>query len=113
MIKHYKNWRLSFVILLMISSNQLLAQSREISGTVTSSEDNAVMPGVNILLKGTSTGTITAADGKFTISVDNNSAILEISSIGYATQEIVVGTQTVINVSMVADIKSLAEIVVV
>jgi TonB-linked SusC/RagA family outer membrane protein len=97
----------------MVCSNQLLAQSREISGTVTSSEDNSAMPGVNILVKGTSTGTITSADGKFTLSVDNSSAVLEISSIGYATQEITVGTQTVINVAMVADIKSLSEIVVV
>jgi len=104
---------LAFVFSALLVSPNAWAQSREVTGTVTSSDDNTTMPGVNILIKGTSTGTITDANGKFTLNVDNNSAVLEISSIGYATQEIVVGTQSVFNVVMAPDAKSLAEVVVV
>ena len=78
----------SFIIL----SQDLWAQSKDVSGTVTSSDDNTAIPGANILIKGTTIGTTTDAEGKFTISVESNSTVLQISFIGYATQEIVVGT---------------------
>src|SRR5688500_9072277 len=97
----------------LVLSSDLLAQSREVSGTVTASDDNSTVPGVNILIKGTTTGTTTGADGKFTLRVNDNSDVLEISSIGYGTQEIVVGTQTVINVILNPELTTLSEVVVI
>ena len=97
---------------LLLSSN-LWAQSREVSGTVAAAEDKTTLPGASIIIKGTTTGTTTDADGKFTLRVDDNSAVLQISSIGYTTQEITVGTQTDISVMLNADVQSLSEIVVV
>lgn len=104
---------LAFVLAFFVVSSNLLAQTKQVTGTVTAAEDKTTIPGANILIKGTTNGTTTDADGKFTLSVESNSAVLEISSIGYATQEIVVGTQSVINVELAADVKSLSEVVVV
>lgn len=83
-----------------------------ISGTVTN-EENEPLPGVNILVKGTNDGTTSDFDGKYTLQVENESAVLVFSFIGYETQEVQVGAQTTINVSMVPDTKTLQEIVVV
>ena len=108
--------RTGFIALIfsfLVLSPDLLAQSKEVSGTVTSSEDNATIPGVNILIKGTTIGTTTDADGKFTLNVESNSTVLQVSFIGYSTQEIVVGTQSVINVVLSSDVKTLSEVVVV
>lgn len=99
--------------LFVLNTGVLFAQTREITGTITAADDNSTIPGVNILVKGTTTGTTTDADGKFKLTVEGNAAVIEVSSIGYATQEIVVGTQTVINVTLTPDVKSLSEVVVV
>jgi TonB-dependent starch-binding outer membrane protein SusC len=104
---------IAFVFSFLVLSSDLLAQSRDVSGTVTSSDDNTTVPGVNIIVKGTTNGTTTDANGKFTLRVDDNSTVLEISSIGYATQQIAVGTQSMINVVLVPEIKTLSEIVVI
>jgi TonB-linked SusC/RagA family outer membrane protein len=84
-----------------------------VTGTVTSSEDGLSVPGVNITIKGTSQGTTTDADGKYSIRVPDSDAILVFSFIGFLPQEIVVGSQAVIDVSLTADIQQLAEVVVV
>src|SRR3989337_1536865 len=97
-LREMKGWtcRLALAIyLLVVVCSDALAQSREVSGTVTASDDNTTGPGVNILIKGTTTGTTTDAEGKFRLPVNDNSTVLEISSIGYGTQEIVVGTRSV------------------
>jgi TonB-dependent starch-binding outer membrane protein SusC len=83
-----------------------------VSGRVTD-ETDAPLPGVNVLVKGTTIGTTTDADGKFTIDVENESSVLIFSFIGYESQEVQVGTQTNINIKMNADIQSLQEVVVV
>src|SRR6187431_923326 len=88
----------ALVFCLAVLGPEVWAQTRQISGTVTASDDKSTIPGVNILVKGTSTGTVTDADGKFTLSVDGNSAVLGVSSIGYGTQEVVVGSQSVLNI---------------
>ncbi len=84
-----------------------------ITGTVTSGEDGEGLPGVNVLVKGTTTGTVTNIDGNYRIEVPDTESVLVFSSIGFLTEEIVVGNQTEINVVMLPDIKSLEEIVVV
>lgn len=83
-----------------------------VSGRVVD-ENDAPLPSVNIILKGTSTGVTTDADGRYTINVPDEDAVLVFSFIGYLTQEIRVGSQTTINLSMAPDISTLSEIVVV
>ncbi len=86
---------------------------KTISGRVTSADDNSGFPGVNILVKGTTQGTVTDAEGKYTIEVSGPDAVLVFSSIGYKTVEMAVGNQSVINLAMDPDVTSLQEVVVV
>jgi TonB-linked SusC/RagA family outer membrane protein len=87
------------------------AQS-QVSGKVTD-ETGTGMPGVNVVIKSTTNGVTTDADGNYTIAVSDNQSILIFSFIGYSTQEISLNGQTSINVSMVPNIQVLSEIVVV
>jgi TonB-linked SusC/RagA family outer membrane protein len=70
------------------------------------------IPGVNILLKGTTTGTTSDANGAYTLTVPDENGVLVFSFIGYATQEIPIGNRTVIDVTMASDAVALSEIVV-
>lgn len=86
---------------------------KTVTGKVLSSEDNNALPGVSIVVKGTTTGTNSDADGNFKLTVKDNGAVLVFSAVGFEKQEIAVGNRTSINVSMVVDQKSLTEVVVV
>jgi TonB-dependent starch-binding outer membrane protein SusC len=85
-----------------------------ISGKVTDEKGEA-LPGVNVILKGTTTGTTTNPEGRYTLSVPDASAggTLIFSYIGYTTEEVPINGRTEINISLVQDIKSLSEVVVV
>jgi TonB-linked SusC/RagA family outer membrane protein len=83
-----------------------------VSGKITD-ESGVGMPGVNIVEKGTTNGTTTDADGNYVIEVTNENSVLSISFVGYAVQEEVVGNRTEVNVQMIPDIKTLAEVVVI
>lgn len=89
-----------------------LAQERAVSGKVTDSETGSPMPGVNILIKGTSQGTVTSADGSYKLTV-SGSATLVFTFIGFEAQEVAVGTQTTIDIAMKSDVDVLSEVVVV
>ena len=102
--------RLLINISLMLTVVALFAQQR-VSGTVTDS-DGSVLPGATVLIKGTSDGVTTDIDGSFELDVDDES-VLVVSYLGFVTQEIPVGTRTVIDVSLVDDISDLSEVVVV
>lgn len=84
-----------------------------VTGNVTAEEDGTPVPGVNVLVKGSTIGTVTDIEGKYQISVPNESSVLVFSFIGLATEEVTVGRQTVINMVMTADIRQLSEIVVI
>jgi TonB-linked SusC/RagA family outer membrane protein len=84
-----------------------------VQGKVTSSDDGSALPGVNIIVKGTSIGTTTDANGSYTLSVPNTESVLVFTFIGYKTQEIAVGNQSSIDISLVADMETLSEVVVV
>lgn len=84
---------------------------QDITGTITD-ENGEALPGVNVVEKGTTNGTLTDAAGKFKLSVKSDKAVLSISFIGYASQEIVVGTQTSLSIKMTTDTKILNEVVV-
>ncbi len=85
---------------------------RLVSGIVLD-ENNAPLPGVNVLEKGTTKGTTTDANGRFSLSMEDESTTLVFSFIGYTTQEVPVGTQTEISVTLQPDIQSLNEVVIV
>jgi TonB-linked SusC/RagA family outer membrane protein len=76
-------------------------------------EDNQSLPGVNVLFKGSSSGTITDMEGKYSLSVPDANGTLVFSYIGYTTQEVPLNGRTTINVTLAADIKALSEVVVV
>ena len=84
---------------------------RVISGKVT--EDNQGIPGVNVLIKGTTRGTTTDAEGKYTLSVPNDAQVLVFTFIGYQTQEVAIGSKAIIDAILVPDVAMLGEVVVV
>lgn len=86
------------------------SQDRTISGTVRSEQGDA-LPGVNVIIKGTARGTTADSDGKYSL-LATNGEILVFSFIGYAQQEISVGNQTILNISLAEDLQSLSEVVI-
>ncbi|MDO1449389.1 TonB-dependent receptor [Rhodocytophaga aerolata] len=89
---------------------QAHAQEITIRGNVT--EEGTPLPGVNVILKGTSNGTVTDANGAYTLSVPSNGT-LSFSYIGYVTEDVAINGRTIIDISLAPDIKSLNEVVVV
>ncbi len=85
---------------------------KTISGKVTD-ENQDGLPGVNIVVKGTTVGTVTDVNGNYRLSVPDETTILLFSSVGYATEEVSIGGRSVINLEMVPDIQSLSEVVVI
>ena len=78
----------------MVSVTQLYAQERVITGKVTSKEDGQPVPGVNVVVQGTTRGTTTNEDGSFSLSLAPSDNALTFSFIGYKTQTITLSTQT-------------------
>lgn len=106
-----KEWLIALVMLLF-SVNQMSAQDKEIKGVITSAQDKLPLPGVNIMIKGTKTATTTGFDGEYSIKASPND-VLVFSFLGYQKQEVTVGAQTTVNVTLGEDINKLNEIVVV
>ncbi|HZK62224.1 MAG TPA: TonB-dependent receptor [Anaerovoracaceae bacterium] len=88
-------------------------QQQGITGTVTDNQNGQTMAGVNIVIKGSTVGTMTDANGKYSISVPDRNAVLVFSFIGYASIEVPVSGNTVVNASLVPETLSLEEVVVV
>lgn len=99
------------MMLALVISTSALCQQRTVSGVVTD-ENNDPMPGINVLIKGTSTGSATDGNGKFTIAVPGDDAVLTLSFIGYKTIEMVIGTRTSLSIQMEPDVQTLTELVV-
>jgi len=87
-------------------------QERSITGKVTSAEDNSGLPGVSVIIKGSNVGTVTDIEGSYTLEVPIN-ATLVFSYVGFVTEEVQVGNQSVIDLMMTPDLTQLEEIVVV
>ncbi|MDE0558397.1 SusC/RagA family TonB-linked outer membrane protein [Algoriphagus sp. NF] len=102
------SYGLAFMLLFSI---QAYSQTRILTGTVVGEADGLPIPGVTVLDKTNQTGTTTDVDGKYSISVSDNS-VLVFSFIGYASQEFTVGNQSIINVTLAEDISELGEFVV-
>lgn len=89
------------------------AQDRVVTGRVTSSEDGTALPGVNVVVKGTTNGTVTDTEGKYSLTVPASGDVSIIFSfIGLKTSEVVVGERTVVDIQLGADITQLSEVVV-
>lgn len=91
----------------------LAMAQQKVSGTVTDYSTQEALPGVNILIQGTSTGTITDMDGNFTLDVPGSESVLVFSFIGYESQERVVGNSANVSVQLMPDLTTLEELVVV
>lgn len=97
---------------LLLFSTIVHAQNRTVSGKVTSSEDGNVLPGVNVVLKGTSSGIVTDATGSYKLVVPSANATLVFSFIGHKSVEEPVNGRSIVNVVLTSDTKQLTEIVV-
>ncbi len=86
-------------------------QQITVNGTVTD-DQNDPLPGVNVVVKGTTSGTATNIDGKFSITVPGEDAVLVFSFMGYVSQEMTVGNQRTLSISMSEDTKQIDEVVV-
>lgn len=118
-LKTLTRWRIKYIGLLLLlvvtflcPTGDILAQEvQSVSGTVTDANTSEPLPGVTVLIKGSTQGTITDLDGNFIIQA-SSSDVLEFSYIGYLNEQVPVGTNTVIDISMVQDIIGLDEVVV-
>lgn len=92
---------------------EVILQSRSVAGKIVSFENSEGIPGVNIIIKGTTQGTVTDVEGNYTITVSSPEDVLVFSSIGFISEEVAVGDQSVINISLMPDVTSLEEVIVV
>lgn len=102
---------LSALLLLLVFASSAAMAQRVVTGTVLDEYDVG-LPGVSVLVKGTTTGTATDIDGKFSLNVPNDQAVLVFSFIGYATIEQAVGNRSVVDVKLSPDEQTLTELVV-
>ena len=112
MVKKYGFILVSFLVL-FCCFGYAQAQEIEVSGVVTDAQTNETLPGVNILVQGTSRGTITDSDGSYTLTVPDANSVLVFTYIGYARQEVPVNGREEINISMTSEVLQGEELVVV
>ncbi len=89
-----------------------MAQERSVTGMVTDAEDGSALPGVNVVLKGSTIGTVTDAEGKYRLNIPQEGGMLVFSFIGLKTQEVTVGQQSNVDIQMGLDVQQLGEVVV-
>lgn len=94
-----------------LSNYSVKNEEIKVTGRVTG-DNNEALPGVSIVVKGTTTGTTTDVDGKYSLVVPDASGILVFSYIGYATEEVPINNRTVIDITMLTDLIGLGEVVV-
>jgi TonB-linked SusC/RagA family outer membrane protein len=111
MMKIYKKCGLPLVILLMLVTSQSFAQTLAVSGKITDDSGTPV-PGANILEKGTNNGTVSDANGGYSLNVSSGTATLVISFIGFKSQELRVDNRATVDVSLVPDATALTEVIV-
>lgn len=97
---------------LLFATAAAFAQGRVVTGTVTSSEDGLPIPGASVIVKGTTIGTATDLDGKYSLNVPQGSNVLVFSFVGSTTQEATIGNRSQVNVVLNPDTRNLEEFVV-
>ncbi len=104
---------LSFIcLLLLLSAFETQAQTRTVSGTVTSGEDDSTLPGVNVLVQGTTIGTVTDIEGNYNVSISGDNPVLVFTSVGFESETVVVEGRSTVNVVLLPDLQQLGEVVV-
>ena len=96
----------------VFAGSELWAQQRTVTGRVTSTEDGGGLPGVNVVLKGTTVGTVSDVEGKYSINVPAEGGTLVFTFIGLKSQEIEIGSRGTIDLSMEQDLQQLSEVIV-
>ena len=100
-------------LFLAMGSITATAQNVEVSGTITDAEDGSPLPGVNIILKGTSTGTSSNTDGFYSLRVPSLEDTLIVSFVGYITQEVPINGRSTVDIALPPDVQQLEDVVVV
>ncbi|WP_406824615.1 SusC/RagA family TonB-linked outer membrane protein [Pedobacter sp. KACC 23697] len=104
---------LQSLFVLLFFASTAIAQDRTITGTVTSSDDKLPIPGVSVRVTGTQIGTVTDANGKYSVKVPSGSKNLDFSFIGYLAKNVAITSSNTINVALESDSKTLSDVVVV
>ena len=104
--------KLLFSLLFSLCAIVSVFAQRTVDGTVTSNDDGSPIPGVNVVLKGTTTGTTSDLDGNYRLTVPDEGGVLIFSFIGLVSQEVEIGARTTIDVSMTSDVQELETVVV-
>jgi hypothetical protein len=102
MVKHLFTKLMLFPLLFFWGILSLQAQTGQVTGVVTDVVDGSTLPGATVVVKGTTTGTVTDIDGKYSIEVGPNTTLIY-SYIGYVTQEIVVQPKSTVNVALITE----------
>jgi hypothetical protein len=100
------------MMIALFSVSVSMGQGRVVTGTVTEADTGEPIPGANVIVKGTSSGSVTDLDGNFTVNVSSDDAVLLFSFVGFVSQEIPVGNQSTIDVALASDVTALSEVVV-
>ena len=103
--------RKSFLLLFFLICSASAFSQKKVSGKITDGENNTSLPGATVQVKGTNRGVTANAEGTYAIEVSTNATLI-FSSLGYTAKEIVVGTQSTINISLAQDAQALSEVVV-
>ena len=104
---------LLITMIMLFTVSLTMGQGSAVTGTVTEADTGDPIPGANVVVKGTTNGTVTDMDGNYSLNVSGASDVLVFSFVGFVTQEVTVGSQSVIDVSLASDVTALSEIVVI
>ena len=102
----------SMFLLLAFLSFNAFAQNRKVTGKITDKPSGQGIPGASVIIKGSTMGTTTNANGEFSVAVKDDDAILMISSVGFQSQEIKIGSQSDVRVTLLEDVANLSEVIV-
>jgi TonB-linked SusC/RagA family outer membrane protein len=102
---------LSALLCFLLFGNMAIAQTRTVTGTVISVEDGFPLPGVNVVIKGTTSGTVTDLNGSYSVQVESTQTLVY-SFVGFETQEATVGNRSIIDITLQMDARTLGEVVV-
>ncbi len=104
---------LLITMIMLFAVSLSFGQEKVVTGTVTEADTGEGIPGANVVVKGTTTGTVTDFDGKYSLTFSEENAVLLFSFVGFVSHEVEIGNQSMIDVSLTADVTALSEVVVV
>lgn len=107
-----RKFTLLIALMIFIGMQVALAQTRTLSGTVTNAEDGSTIPGVSVVVKGTTVGTTTDLQGKYSLVIPADAQILRFTFVGMKTLEVAIGTENVMNVAMEPEVTAIEGVVV-